>query len=234
VAKSKKKSRSTSNQSSKWIVWVVGLFSVCVLGFIFFGNLPKKEAAIDYEAQPYLGKESAPVQIVEFGDYKCPVCKDFNESFFPLIEKEFIETGKVKFYFMNYSFINVDSIRAAQFAEAVYQELGNDTFWKFHERLYSKQPEDAKYEQMDIFTKSFLKDTLKEVASDEETEKVVRAFKENQSKDAWEKDMSYVKKLGITGTPTLFINGKQFKGETIEDFKEMVEEAAKEKVKENS
>ncbi|MBA2871078.1 protein-disulfide isomerase [Anoxybacillus calidus] len=228
MTKSKKKSISTSNQSSKWIFWVVGLFSVCVLGFIFLGNLPEKEAAIDYEGQPYLGKKSAPVQIVEFGDYKCPVCKNFNKSFFPLIKKEFIDTGKAKFYFMNYSFINVDSIRAAQFAEAVYQKLGNDAFWKFHELLYSKQPEDAKYEKMDIFTESFLEDTLKEVASDEETEKVVRAFQENQSKDAWDKDMSYVKKLGVTGTPTLFINGKKFEGETIEDFKEMVEEAAKE------
>jgi protein-disulfide isomerase len=229
MTKSKKKSISTSNQSSKWIFWVVGLFSVCVLGLFLFGNLPKKEAVIDYEGQPYLGKKSAPVQIVEFGDYKCPVCKDFNESLFPLIKKEFIDTGKAKFYFMNYSSINVDSIRAAQFAEAVYQELGNDTFWKFHELLYSKQPEDAKYEKMDIFTESFLEDTLKEVASDEETEKVVRAFQEKQSKDAWNKDMSIVKKLGVTGTPTLFINGKQFEGETIEDFKEMVvEEAAKE------
>jgi protein-disulfide isomerase len=82
---------------------------------------------------------------------------------------------------------------------------------------------------MDIFTESFLEDTLKEVASDKETEKVVKAFKENQSKDAWEKDMSYANKLGVTGTPTLFINGKQFEGKTFEDFKEMVEEAAKEK-----
>jgi protein-disulfide isomerase len=228
--KNKKKSISTSNPLSKWIVWVVGLFSVCVvLGIIFWGNLSKKEAAIDYEGQPYLGRESAPVKIVEFGDYKCPVCKNFNESFFPLIEKEFIETGKAKFYFMNYSFINVDSIRAAQFAEAVYRELGNDTFWKFHELLYRKQPEGTKYEKMDIFTESFLEDTLKEVVSDKETEKVVKAFKENQSKDAWEKDMSYANKLGVTGTPTLFINGKQFEGKTFEDFKEMVEEAAKEK-----
>lgn len=229
MAKAKKKPAAASNQSSKWIFWIVGLFSVCVLGLIFLAKVPEKEAAIDYEGQPYLGEESAPVQIVEFGDYKCPVCKNFNESFFPLIEKEFIETGKARFYFMNYSFINIDSIRSAQFAEAVYQELGNDSFWKFHELLYEKQPEDTKYETMDIFTESFLEETLREVVSDEEAEKAINAFQQDRSKDAWDQDMSYVDKLGVTGTPAIFINGKQFEGNTMEDFKEMVEEAAKEK-----
>ena len=84
---------------------------------------------IEYEGQPFLGEESAPVAIVEFGDYKCPACKAFDESLFPLIEQEFVETGQAKFYFMNYSFINNDSHRSAQFAETVYQELGNEKFW---------------------------------------------------------------------------------------------------------
>ncbi|MFC3883999.1 DsbA family protein [Bacillus songklensis] len=230
-----KKSTMSSNQSSKWIFWVIGIFSVCVLGLIFLGNFSGKEkeqeqeAAINYENQPYLGEESAPVQIVEFGDYKCPVCKDFNESFFPQIEKELIETGKVKFYFMNDPFINVDSERSALFAEAVYQELGNDAFWKFHERLYEKQPEDVKYEKVDLYTPSFLESTLKEIASEGEVSKVVKAFEENNAKNALDQDLSYVEKLGVTGTPTLFINGKQFEGRTFDDFKEMVKKAAKEK-----
>lgn len=233
MAKSKKKSNkkaktSSAPQSNKWIFWVIGVFSVCVLGLIFLGNFSGKEAAINYENQPYVGEESAPVQIVEFGDYKCPVCKDFNESFFPQIEKEFVETGKAKFYFMNFPFINVDSERSALFAETVYQELGNEAFWKFHEMLYSKQPEDTKYEKMDIFTESFLEETLKETASDKEVEKVVKAFQEKKSEDAVEQDETHVEKLGVTGTPTLFINGKQFEGNSFEDFKEIVEKAAKE------
>lgn len=225
----KGKTSKKSNQSSKWMFWVIGVFSVCVLGLIFIGNAPENEVAIDYTNQPYLGKESAPVHIIEFGDYKCPVCKNFNESFFPLIEKELIETGKAKFYFMNYSFINVDSTRSAEFAETVYQELGNETFWKFHDLLFSKQPEDTKYEAIDLYTDSYLADALKEVASAEDTEKVVQAFGKNKGEAALDTDMSYVKKLGVTGTPTLFVNGKLFEGSSWDDFKQMVEEAAKEK-----
>ena len=82
MGKKKKKQTKSSGTSSKWIFWVIGIFSVCVLGLIFLGNFSGKETAINYENEPYRGDESAPVQIVEFGDYKCPVCKDFNESFF--------------------------------------------------------------------------------------------------------------------------------------------------------
>ena len=91
-------------------------------------NVNEKSVVIDYEGQPFLGEASAPVEIVEFGDYKCPSCKDFNDRLFPVIYQELVETGKAKFYFMNYSFIAPDSTTAAQFAETVYKELGNESF----------------------------------------------------------------------------------------------------------
>lgn len=229
VGKKKKKPTKSSQTTSKWMFWGIGIFSVCVLGLIFLGNFSEKEASINYENEPYLGDEDAPVQIVEFGDYKCPICKDFNESFFPQIEKELIETGKAKFYFMNFPFINVDSDRSALFAEAVYKELGNEAFWTFHEGLYEKQPEDIKYEKIDYYTDSFLQDLLKESATEQEVKQVMKAFEENKSKDALRKDLSHVEKLDVTGTPALFVNGKPFEGNSFEDFKEMVEKAAEEK-----
>jgi protein-disulfide isomerase len=229
-AMAKKKKNNSTGTSSKWIFWVVGLFSICVLGLIFLGNFSdQKEAAINYENEPYLGEASAPVQIVEFGDYKCPACKRFNESFFPQIEKELIETGKAQFYFMNFPFINVDSDRSALFAETVYQELGNEPFWAFHKALYEKQPEDLKYEKIDLYTDSFLEDLLKETATEEESAQVMAAFKENAGKDALRKDLSLVDKLGVTGTPALFVNGEPFEGRSFDEFKDMVEKAAKEK-----
>lgn len=231
----KKNTKQGAKSSSKFVFWMIGLVAVCLLAFIFISNMNDKPETtktktneIDYANQPYLGEKSAPVSIVEFGDYKCPSCKDFAENVVPMIQKELIDTGKAKFYFMNDSFINVDSKRSAQFAEAVFQELGNDTFWKFHELLYKKQP-DPKYEKTDVFTEQFLIDTLKEVASEQETAKVVKNFKAKKSMDAWKKDMDYVDKLGVSGTPTLFINGKMFTGKTIDDLKDMVEKAAKEK-----
>lgn len=229
----KKSSTAAQASSSKFIFWVIGLIVICILGFIFLGNHSKQKEqtkeAIDYSGQPYLGKISAPVSIIEFGDYKCPNCKNFAENVVPLIEKEFVKTGKAKFYFMNDSFINVDSTRSAKFAEAVYKELGNETFWKFHELLYKKQPKDSKYEKMDIYDEAFLTSILKEIASEDDTKKVLDTFRAKKTDADWQKDMDYAAKLGVSGTPTIFVNGKLFEGQTIGDLKTMVDKAAKEK-----
>ncbi|WP_434168487.1 DsbA family protein [Peribacillus frigoritolerans] len=226
------KKKGNQKQSSAFTFWIIGLIAVIIIGFIFFANGKDEDTAvneIDYKAQPYLGEKSAPVQIVEFGDYKCPVCKTFEEQFFPSIQSELIDTGKAQFYFMNYSFINVDSTRSAKFAESVYQELGNETFWKFHELLFDKQPADLKYEKEDVFTDKFLEETLKEIANDKDVKKVVTSFKAEKSEDRWNKDMEMADELGVTGTPSLFVNGKKFEGNTIDDLVKMVDDAAKEK-----
>ncbi|KOR80687.1 thiol-disulfide oxidoreductase [Bacillus sp. FJAT-21352] len=227
------KKKGNQKQSSAFMFWIIGLIAVIIIGFIFLANGKKDEDTavneIDYKSQPYLGEKSAPVQIVEFGDYKCPVCKTFEEQFFPSIQSELIDTGKAQFYFMNYSFINVDSTRSAKFAESVYQELGNETFWKFHELLFDKQPADLKYEKEDVFTDKFLEETLKEIANDKDVKKVVTSFKAKKSEDQWNKDMELADELGVTGTPSLFVNGKKFEGNTIDDLVKMVDDAAKEK-----
>jgi protein-disulfide isomerase len=232
MAKNKKSPKKEAKSSSAFTFWMIGLVAVFILGFIFLGNHSKKEentasTKIDYSNQPFLGKESAPVSIIEFGDYKCPNCKNFDETAVPIIQKELVDTGKAKFYFMNDSFINVDSTRSAKFAESVFQELGNDTFWKFHDLLLEKQPEDPKYEKIDVFTEDFLVETLKEVANDSDADKVLKNFQDEMSDDAWEKDMDYAEKLGVTGTPTIFVNGKKFEGQTMDELKEMVDKAAK-------
>lgn len=209
---------------SKKIFWFVGIVAVCIIGIIVLTKPNEKSVAIDYENQPFLGDASASVEIVEFGDYKCPSCKDFTDRLFPMIQEQFVETGKAKFYFMNYSFIAEDSATAAQFAETVYKELGNDTFWAFHHLLFANQPMD---EHAVGFTDESLEKLLMEVASAEETDKVMTAYHDNKGKELWEKDMKTAKELDVSSTPTIFIGGKEFTGKTMNDFGKMVEEAAK-------
>lgn len=209
---------------SKKIFWIIGLVAVCIIGIIVLTDVSEKSVVLDYEGQPFLGEESAPVEIVEFGDYKCPSCKDFNDNLLPIIYKELVETGKAKLYFMNYSFIAADSTTAAQFAESVYQELGDEKFWEFHELLFANQQSDA--EQINYFTEEFLKELLADVASSEEVEKVLSAYQNHEGEAALKKDMKMADSLKVSSTPTIFIGGKEFKGRTMNDFTKMVEEAA--------
>ncbi|WP_045519174.1 DsbA family protein [Neobacillus niacini] len=231
--KKKKVNKPTKSSSSKFVFWIIGLIAIAIIGFIFLANNQKSNDTaneeIDYANQPFLGEESAPVSIVEFGDYKCPNCKNFTDDVVPLVVKEFVDTGKAKFYYFHYPFINVDSERTAKFSEAVYHELGNEKFWEFHELIFEKQPEDTRYETIDVFTEEFLTETLQEIASDEEVKKVAAYFDTKEPEAAWKSDEAIGGKLGVSGTPTVFVNGKRFDGKTMDDLNELVEEAAKEK-----
>lgn len=231
--KKKKVNKPQQSSSSKFVFWIIGLIAIAIIGFIFLANNQKSDDSakeeIDYSNQPFLGEESAPVSIVEFGDYKCPNCKNFADNVVPLVVKEFVDTGKAKFYYFHYPFINVDSERTAKFSEAVYHELGNEKFWEFHELIFDKQPEDTRYETIDVFTEEFLTETLAEIASEEEVKKVVAYFDTKAPEEAWKSDEALGGKLGVSGTPTIFVNGKRFDGQTMDDLNELVEEAAKEK-----
>lgn len=227
-------SKNGSSSSTRLVFWVIAIAAVFLIVFVFLDNhapkpktVAKTETTIDYADEPYFGKASAPVSIIEFGDYKCPNCKDFNENAIPAIKQELLDNGKAKLYFMNDSFINVDSTRAAKFAESVYAVLGNDTFWKFHDLLYKKQPVGSQYEKMDVYTEKYLEDTLREITTQANVDKVAKNFAAKKSDAAWQKDMDLAEQLNVTGTPTLFVNGKLFDGTTVNDLVNMVDNAAK-------
>jgi len=229
----KKKNVKQETKSSKFVFWIIGLIAIAVIGLIFLNNQSKSDQKAekndyDYANQPFLGDETAPVSIVEFGDYKCPNCKNFTDTVVPLIIQEFVDTGKAKFYYLHYPFIYDDSKRTAAFTEAVYHELGNDKFWEFHDLVYENQPEDTRYEKVDVFTEDLLTEMLGEIASEEEVNKVVAYFETKEPEDAWKSDYDLGDKWGVTGTPTIFVNGVRFDGTTLDDLKNMVEDAAKE------
>ncbi|AZB41606.1 DsbA family protein [Bacillus sp. FJAT-42376] len=211
------------------------LLLAILIGGLFVGynrSSMSNPGIISYENEPYLGDKDAPVKIIEFGDYKCPVCKGFNDTFFKEIDKELIQTGKVQFYFFHHPFINVDSYRSAEFAESVYKVLGNDKFWEFHEKLYDAQPADPEAENRDIYKKDYLTNLLSTMASKEEVAKVVESYDKKEGKLASNEDDALAVQLGVTSTPTLFVNGKMFLGKNLDDLKTRVDAAAKEQSEE--
>ncbi|KGX92448.1 thiol-disulfide oxidoreductase [Pontibacillus halophilus JSM 076056 = DSM 19796] len=216
----------------------IGVLLVVVVGIVLLAvystNQDKKQGgesagpvSISYEGQPYMGEEDAPVKVIEFGDYKCPFCKDFEVNTVPSLVEDIVEPGYAQFYFMNTPFINVDSDRGAQFAEAVYAELGSDPYWEFHSKLFQKQPNDPSYEEIDLMTEQYLTDTLSSVVSDEEAQRVVEVYDEEQFEEAVQTDLDYANDLQISQTPTLVVNGEIFEGnyeELVQHVKELAEE----------
>ena len=85
---------------------------------------------------PILGDPSAPITIVEFGDYQCHQCYNWFHNTKPAIFQEYIETGKVNLVFVDLAFLGRDSPKAAQ---ATYCAEDQEMYWEYHDILYTSQ-----------------------------------------------------------------------------------------------
>lgn len=87
------------------------------------------------------GNPAAKVVIIEYSDFDCEYCKDFNETMHQIIANEGA-TGQVAWVYREFplSEIHPNALSHARAAECVAQVAGNDTFWKFETALFNAQP----------------------------------------------------------------------------------------------
>jgi protein-disulfide isomerase len=165
--------------------------------------------------QPTLGSQSAPVTIVEFTDYQCPGCAAAQ----PLIEKLVKEyEGRVRLVVRDFPLeIHADAFKAAEAAEAA-REQGK--YWEYVALLMRNQSALG-------ITK------LKEYASQSalDRRKFDAALDSGKFSDKVQRDMRDGLRLGVGGTPTIFVNGRRVSEATPEQLKAAVETALKETAK---
>ena len=85
---------------------------------------------------PILGNPSAPITIVEFGDYQCEQCYAWFHNTKPAIVQDYIDTGKANLVFVDLAFLGRDSPKAAQ---ASYCAEDQGMYWEYHDTLYDSQ-----------------------------------------------------------------------------------------------
>jgi len=147
---------------------------------------------------PVLGSENAPITMIEFGDYQCFYCNNFFHNTESDIVKNYIDTGKVKLYFKDFTIIGQDSVAAANAAHCA-QEQGK--FWEYHDILYTNWAGEntgwASAANQTQFSKQLGLD------QDEFNQCM------NQSKyiPLIRSSVSDANNLGLTGTPDFFIIG---------------------------
>src|SRR5690348_10355143 len=86
------------------------------------------------------GRSDAPITIYEMSDFQCPYCRQFALETLPLLERDYIATGKVRMVFINFPLTNVhkNAIVAAEVAMCAAQQ---QRFWPMHDLLFRHQPE---------------------------------------------------------------------------------------------
>ncbi len=82
---------------------------------------------------PILGDASAAITILEWGDYQCTFCYRFHGTTLELLDRDYIQTGKVNLVFKDFPLNGPDSILAA---EASYCAQDQGKYWQYHDELY--------------------------------------------------------------------------------------------------
>lgn len=83
------------------------------------------------------GSATAPVTIYEMSDFQCPWCGRFARETLPLLEREYVATGKVKIVFVNFPLsMHKNAVPAAELAMCAARQ---NRFWQMHDLLFRTQ-----------------------------------------------------------------------------------------------
>ena len=163
------------------------------------------------DQQPMMGDENASVTVVEFGDYQCSHCKTFDSEVKPQLKNEYIDSGEVKFYYINFPVINENSELAARAGEYV-KANDPENFWDFHSELFSISGP---------LTQELIASTANKTTniSEEEIEEGLTSEEANSNVNT---DKEVANKNGVKRTPTVYVNGERT-GNSYEEIKSAVE-----------
>ena len=202
----------TKKQNSPFkLVMIITLLVFAVLAAIVVIGNKNSETSNDIgfekqpsiEGQPTLGQSNAPVTVVEFGDFKCPACKAWGENIFPQLIDDYVDTGDVKFSFINVLFHGDESKLGSVAAEAIYKQTP-DSYWDFHKELFKEQP-DADHDSLWITP-----DKINEVAStisDIDLNQLQEDMQSQSVIDEVNKDSALVDEFKVQMTPSIMVNG---------------------------
>lgn len=181
------------------------------------GGIPQNELE--------LGDKSAPVELVEFGDLQCPVCKANSENVMPDLIQNKVKTGEARIVFRNFTIISEESIPAGAAAVAAGKQGRG---YNFIEIFYRNQGEERSGYVTDEFLESVAKAAgVKDLAQwnkDRESKAVLKEVETTTSEAST--------RFGFNGTPSFLIKGPSTNGyeivqnsESPSDFESAIDQA---------
>jgi protein-disulfide isomerase len=157
---------------------------------------------LDLVGEPTLGSEDATVTVVEFSDYECPFCGRFYSESFGQLKEEYIDTGLVKFVFKDFPLSFHQNAKPASIAaNCVQAQLGDEAYFEYHDVLFEGQTS---------LTASNLKTWAVDLGVNEA--EYDSCIADPEMADEVDQDFAEGSSLGVSGTPSFFINGNLIVG----------------------
>ena len=151
-----------------------------------------------------MGPADAPIQVIEYADYECESCGYFAHTYEAEVTEAFAATGKVRFEIRNAPFHGEGSRNATA---AAYCAAEQNAFWPMHDSLFLNQPA-VEGTGPQVFSIARRVELAAKLSLD------TAAFEQCLGSGKYvaqvEADYAETERVGVTGTPTFFINGQAY------------------------
>jgi len=168
-----------------------------------------------------IGRDSAPVEIVEFLDFECPACSNFAVIQFPTIREQLIATGRVRWRSRDYPLPGHKYSRFAAHAAQCAGEQGK--YWEMHDQLFNNHG----WAQTGRDPSALFRQLAQAAGVD--AAKYDECMKSGRYAGRIEASRQEGDRLGVSGTPTFFVNGALVRGPSVpnsDDITRLVDQAA--------
>jgi protein-disulfide isomerase len=153
-----------------------------------------------------LGPANAPVTITEFASMTCPHCAAFNETVFPKIKSEYIDTGKIRYVFREFP-LDIKAAAGSMLARCIAKD-DSGKYFAVIDMLFKQQNDWVLKNTTETLIRIGKQAGLSQQAVED-------CLKDQALLDKIAADQKYASEvLKVDSTPTFFINGEKIKGET--------------------
>lgn len=208
---------------SQWF-WFAGVAFACVLTFSHFAlqstaTLSDTAIAIRGDKMKTTGNPNSKVTMTIFSDFECPACKNAANVLKELEKEGYLSKIKVVYKFFpldpscNRGTPYGPHIMACDAARASVCAAQQNKFWRYHDRLFEEQP-------------SFYESKFYKIAEEENLnmKSFSACWKNKTVIDEVKNDIEEGISAPVTGTPSIFLNGKKLQGGvTLESMKKAID-----------
>lgn len=166
---------------------------------------------IDLKGRPVRGNPNAKVTVVSYDDFECPFCSQVHRTLFPDLLKEYGD--RVAFIYKDFplSEIHPWAVHAAVDANCLGAQ-NSDAYWDFADYIHSNQQVVSQEKGRDAQFAALDKTTLAEAEKFKLDSAKLQVCVKDQKDEAVKASVKEGDSLGVTGTPTLFVNGEMIDG----------------------
>lgn len=211
MAKTTPRRKQKQTRETNWLV-IGGLILVGVLvfgGLLYLALRPTEAAPVQTLAEYcgenearciFLGEESAPVTLVEVSDFGCVHCQSFHAETATPLKEQYVDTGDVRWVVLPYA-LSPSTVPAAASGMCA-NEQGN--FFDYANALFAIEPA----------TTRLTADGFQQAAETAglDVDEFVSCMGEGQYLDTVERNQVAARAVGVTGTPTFFLNDEELSG----------------------